>query len=40
MLSLDAGCLWGGALTAARIDSDEMEIVEVECGVGVEPDKN
>jgi len=36
VLSLDTGCLWGGSLTAARIDSDEVEIVSVECGVGME----
>jgi len=38
VLSLDTGCLWGGSLTAARIDSDEVEIVSVECGVGMEPE--
>lgn len=32
VLSLDTGCLWGGKLTAARIDVDEVEIVSVECG--------
>jgi bis(5'-nucleosyl)-tetraphosphatase (symmetrical) len=37
VLALDTGCLWGGALTAARIDSDEVEIVQVECEVGMEP---
>ena len=31
VLSLDTGCLWGGSLTAARIDVDEVEIVSVEC---------
>jgi len=31
ILSLDTGCLWGGTLTAARIDLDEVEIVQVEC---------
>ncbi len=31
VLALDTGCLWGGALTAARIDGDEVEIVSVEC---------
>lgn len=36
VLSLDTGCLWGGTLTAARIDLDEIEIVSVECGVGIE----
>jgi len=37
VLSLDTGCLWGGSLTAARIDTDEVEIISVECGVGMEP---
>lgn len=31
VLALDTGCLWGGLLTAARIDSDEIDIVSVEC---------
>ena len=31
VLSLDTGCLWGGELTAARIDGDEVEIVSVDC---------
>ena len=31
VLALDTGCLWGGKLTAARIDSDETEIVQVAC---------
>lgn len=31
LLALDTGCVWGGKLTAARIDSDEVEIVSVEC---------
>ena len=31
VLSLDTGCLWGGKLTAARIDSDTVEIVSIEC---------
>ena len=32
VLALDTGCLWGRELTAARIDSDEVEIVSVGCG--------
>jgi bis(5'-nucleosyl)-tetraphosphatase (symmetrical) len=36
VLSLDTGCLWGGTLTAARIDLDEVEVVAVKCGaIGV-----
>ncbi len=31
VLALDTGCLWGGKLTAARIDSGEVEIVSVDC---------
>jgi bis(5'-nucleosyl)-tetraphosphatase (symmetrical) len=31
VLALDTGCLWGGELTAARIDTDEVEIVSVSC---------
>lgn len=31
VLALDTGCVWGGALTAARIDGDEVETVSVEC---------
>ncbi len=31
VLALDTGCVWGGTLTAARIDGDEVEIVSVEC---------
>ena len=31
VLSLDTGCLWGGSLTAAKIDSKEVEIVALDC---------
>lgn len=31
VLCLDTGCLWDGALTAARIDGKKIEIVSVEC---------
>ena len=31
VLALDTGCLWGGSLTAARIDLDKIKIVSVEC---------
>ena len=32
VLSLDTGCIWGGRLTAVRIDVDEPIIVQVDCG--------
>ncbi len=38
VLALDTGCLWGGKLTAARIDVDEVEIVQVECDGIMEPE--
>ena len=31
VLALDTGCLWGGKLTAARIDSDKVKIVSISC---------
>ena len=31
VLSLDTGCLWGGRLTVARLDLDELILVQVEC---------
>jgi len=32
VLALDTGCVWGGKLTAVRIDLDEIEVVSVSCG--------
>ena len=31
LLAIDTGCLWGGQLTAARIDCDRPEIYSIEC---------
>ncbi|CAA6824074.1 MAG: Bis(5'-nucleosyl)-tetraphosphatase, symmetrical (EC [uncultured Sulfurovum sp.] len=31
VLALDTGCLWGGKLTAARLDTDEAIIVQIPC---------
>ena len=29
--ALDTGCLWGGKLTALRIDTDKAEYISVDC---------
>ena len=31
LLSLDSGCVWGGALTAARVDGGRRELLKVPC---------
>jgi bis(5'-nucleosyl)-tetraphosphatase (symmetrical) len=31
VLALDTGCVWGGKLTAARLDSEEVKFVSVAC---------
>ena len=31
LLALDTGCVWGGCLTAARIDHDQVERFDVRC---------
>ena len=37
LLSLDTGCVWGGRLTAARIDGGRSEIIQVECAQARKP---
>ena len=31
LLALDTGCVWGGQLTAVRIDGGRREVIQVEC---------
>ena len=37
LLALDTGCVWGGKLTAVRIDGGRREVVQVECEQAMAP---
>ncbi len=38
LLSLDTGCVWGGQLTAARVDGAQREVIQVPCEQAQRPD--
>ena len=37
LLALDTGCVWGGSLTAVRVDGGRREVVQVRCDTAQEP---
>ncbi|MBH1985873.1 MAG: symmetrical bis(5'-nucleosyl)-tetraphosphatase [Burkholderiales bacterium] len=37
LLSLDTGCVWGGQLSAARIDGHRREVIQVDCPQSQKP---
>jgi bis(5'-nucleosyl)-tetraphosphatase (symmetrical) len=37
VLALDTGCVWGGQLTAARIDDGRRELIQVQCEASQKP---
>jgi bis(5'-nucleosyl)-tetraphosphatase (symmetrical) len=37
LLALDTGCVWGGQLTAVRIDHDRRDVIQVACEQAQQP---
>ena len=37
LLALDTGCVWGGRLSAARVDGGRREIIQVDCAAAQTP---
>ncbi|HSV71043.1 MAG TPA: symmetrical bis(5'-nucleosyl)-tetraphosphatase [Methylibium sp.] len=37
LLALDTGCVWGGALSAARVDGGRRELIQVRCAQAQRP---
>ena len=37
LLALDTGCVWGGALSAVRVDGPRLALIQVPCSQAREP---
>jgi bis(5'-nucleosyl)-tetraphosphatase (symmetrical) len=37
LLSIDTGCVWGGSLTAVRVDGGRREVIQVKCPQAQQP---
>jgi bis(5'-nucleosyl)-tetraphosphatase (symmetrical) len=37
LLALDTGCVWGGQLSAARVDGGRLEVIQVDCTAAQRP---
>jgi len=37
LLSLDTGCIWGGQLTAVRVDGPQRELIQIDCPQAQKP---
>ncbi len=37
LLAIDTGCVWGGSLTAVRVDGGRREVLQVPCGQAARP---
>ncbi|WP_418316528.1 symmetrical bis(5'-nucleosyl)-tetraphosphatase [Piscinibacter sakaiensis] len=40
LVALDTGCVWGGALSALRIDGGRRELIQVDCAASATPNLN
>lgn len=40
VIGIDSGCLWGGRLTAVRLDTDSPQFIEVACSQQLKPFSN
>jgi len=38
--AIDSGCLWGGALTALRLDREPLEPIQIECAGYLQPGRD